>query len=84
MLDSRRHQATAEHAKKRTHERVIRVRLTGGRVEKAQLLDAIAYFMTGPGSSSGVFCKCEWTILLREIGHSPRAKTDFRGTFRPC
>lgn len=84
MLDNRRYQAAAERAEKMTHEGVIGVYLTGGRVEKTQLLNAIAYFMTGPGSSSGVFCKCEWTTLLRETGYSPRAKTDFKGTFRPC
>lgn len=84
MQESRRNRAAAEHAARKTHESVIRVHLSGGRVQMAQLREASAYFETGPGSSQGVFCRCEWTTILRATGHSSRSKADFKGTFRPC
>jgi len=84
MYESRRSRAAAEHAERRTNESIIKVYLSGGRIERADLWTAVAYFHNGAGSGMEKPC-CEhsWASLLRETGRVPAATPDsFCGKFR--
>lgn len=86
MTRSQRPLTAAEHATKKTHESVIRIHLSGGRVEKTNLWAAVGYFHDGGGSAFEKPCSEElWTRLLEESGRIPTATLDsFSGNFRYC